>query len=58
MGETHYVLGHEWQLRFRRKQARTNESLTVLRLRGWMDEPEAMGLPRDLQDLVNMTFAV
>ena len=33
-------------------------SLTVRRLRGWMDQPEAMGLPRDIQNLVIMGFAL
>lgn len=58
MGETHFVLGHEWQQKFLRKQQETEQSLTVARLRRWIDEPEAMGLPPELQDLVIMTFAV
>jgi hypothetical protein len=58
MGETHFVLRDEWQSRFRRKQA--EEGLTTLpvrRLRAWFDEPEAMGLPRDIQNLVLLSFA-
>jgi hypothetical protein len=42
-----------------RKQAEEGmPSLTVRRLRGWMDQPEAMGLPRDMQNLVIMAFAL
>jgi hypothetical protein len=58
MGETHFVLRDEWQSRFRRKQA--EEGLTTLpvrRLRAWFDAPEAMGLPRDIQNLVLLSFA-
>ena len=59
MGETHFVLRDEWQSRFLRKQAEEGmPSLTVRRLRAWMDQPEAMGLPRDMQNLVIMGFAL
>ena len=59
MGETHFVLCDEWQSRFLRKQAEEGmPSLTVRRLRMWMDQPEAMGLPRDIQNLVIMGFAL
>ena len=58
MGETHFVLRDAWKSRFLRKQAEEGmSSLTVRRLRGWMDQPEAMGLPRDVQNLVIMGFA-
>jgi hypothetical protein len=59
MGETHFVLRDEWQSRFLRKQAEEGmPSLTVRCLRAWMDQPEAMGLPRDMQNLVIMGFAL
>jgi len=59
MGETHFVVGDEWQSRFLRKQAEEGvSSLTVRRLRAWMDQPEAMGLPRDIQNLVILSFAL
>jgi hypothetical protein len=59
MGETHFVLRDEWKSRFLRKQAEEGmPGLTVRRLRAWMDQPEAMGLPRDVQNLVIMGFAL
>jgi hypothetical protein len=59
MGETHFVLRDEWKSRFLRKQAEEGmPSLTVRRLRAWMDQPEVMGLPRDIQNLVIMGFAL
>jgi hypothetical protein len=59
MGETHFVLRDAWKSRFLRKQAEEGmPSLSVRRLRGWMDQPEAMGLPRDVQNLVIMGFAL
>lgn len=58
MGETHFVLRDEWKSRFLRKQAEEGvTSLTVRRLRAWMDQPAAMGLPKDLQNLVILGFA-
>src|SRR5690606_21489271 len=58
MGETHFVLRDEWKSRFLRKQAEEEvTSLTVRRLRAWMDQPAAMGLPKDLQNLVILGFA-
>lgn len=59
MGETHFVLRDEWKSRFLRKQAEEDmPGLTVRRLRGWMDQPETMGLPRDMQNLVIIGFAL
>ena len=59
MGETHFVLRDEWTSRFLRKQAEEGmPSLTVRRLRAWMDQPEATGLPHDIQNLLIMGFAL
>jgi hypothetical protein len=59
MGETHFVLRDAWKSHFLRKQAEEGmPGLTVRRLRAWMDQPEAMGLPRDIQNLVIMGFAL
>ena len=59
MGETHFVLRDEWKSRFLRKQAEEgNPGLTVRRLRAWMEQPEAMGLPRDMQNLVILSVAL
>jgi hypothetical protein len=59
MGETHFVLRDEWRSRFLRKKAEDGAtSLTVRRLRAWMDQPEVMGLRPDMQNLVILGFAL
>jgi hypothetical protein len=59
MGETHFVLRDEWYSGFLRKQAEEGHpGLTVRRLRAWMEQPEAMGLPRDIQNLVLLSVAL
>jgi hypothetical protein len=59
MGETHFVLRDDWQSHFLRKQAEEGAaSLTVRRLRAWINQPEAMGLSREIQNLVILSFAL
>jgi hypothetical protein len=59
MGETHFVLRDEWSSRFLRKKAGEGvTSITVRRLRARMDQPEAMGLRTDMQNLVILSFAL
>ena len=58
MGETHFVLGDRWRDGFQRLlNAEDVQQLTVGRLRQWIDDDGAMGLPQDLQNLVILTFA-
>lgn len=58
MGEDHFVLDIDfWGSHFKRKAAAENVSLTVGRLRKWMDEPTPRGLPADAQNLIILTFA-
>lgn len=52
-----FVLERHWPNHFERRIAEAEGELTVAQLRRWLDEPKAMGLPRDLQDLVLLTFA-
>jgi hypothetical protein len=59
---THMMLKREWANHFDKKyaEARQNGSgteLTVAALRRFIDEPEAWGLPRLLEDLIILTFA-
>ena len=54
---THFVLGHHWRSHFARKAAETGCALTVDRLRQWIDEPQAMGLPKEVANLVILVFA-
>jgi hypothetical protein len=57
MGSTHFALGHDWQSRLDRLHAQRDETITVGRLRRWMDEPEVMGLPAEVQNLIILTYA-
>ncbi len=54
---THFVLGQYWKNHFDRKAAETGAVITVTQLRHWIDLPKPMGLPKDAQNLVILTFA-
>src|SRR5262249_35023512 len=54
---THFVLGQHWRTHFTRKAAETGAAIDVKQLRKWIDEPKAMGLPKEVQNLVIMTYA-
>lgn len=54
---THFVLGQHWRTHFTRKAAETGAALTVEQLRKWLDEPRAMGLPKEAANLVILVFA-
>jgi hypothetical protein len=59
MGETHFVLRDDWKSHFLRKKSEAKgTSLTVRQLRAWIDQPEAMGLRKDIQNLVIFSFAL
>jgi len=54
---THFVLGHHWRNHFNKKAAEASSTISVGQLRKWIDQPRAMGLPRDAQNLVILTYA-
>ncbi len=54
---THFVLGHHWRTHFTKKAAETGLPMEVKHLRKWIDEPKPMGLPKEAQNLVILTFA-
>ncbi|MBZ5495689.1 MAG: phage resistance protein [Acidobacteriia bacterium] len=54
---THFVLGQHWRNHFLRKAAETGSEITVGHLRDWMNHPKSMGLPKEAQNLVILTFA-
>jgi hypothetical protein len=54
---THFLLGQHWKQHFTRKAAETGKTIEVRQLRRWIDEPKAMGLPPEVQNLVILTFA-
>jgi hypothetical protein len=55
---THFVLGQHWKNHFTKKAAETGAPLEVRQLRKWIDEPRAMGLPKEAQNLVIVTYAI
>lgn len=58
MHETHFLLGHHWRSHFLRKHAERGGAMTVAKVRAWIGEPQAMGLPRDVQSLIILVFAL
>lgn len=54
---THFVLGQHWKNHFTKKAARAGGTITVGQLRAWIDEPRPMGLPKEAQNLVILTYA-
>jgi hypothetical protein len=57
MGEQHFVLKNAWAQHFDRKVAEQGGTLTVRRLRAWLDEPAPRGLPPEVANLVILTYA-
>lgn len=57
MAENYFILNQDWQRHFLRKEAEHGGPMTVARLRQWIDEPNAMGLPKHLQNLIVLAFA-
>jgi hypothetical protein len=54
---THFVLGHHWRTHLGKKCAETGAAIDVKQLRTWIDEPKPMGLPKEVQNLVILTYA-
>lgn len=57
LGETHLVLNPHWRQHFVQKEAQHGGPMTVGKLRAWLDEPQPMGLPVELQNVVIAFFA-
>jgi len=64
MTEVNFVLSNYWEKHFSKKEAEYNEDIiseapmTIRKLRQWIDEPKAMGLPKNLQNLIIAIFAL
>ncbi len=56
MGETHLVVDAHWRQHFIPRES-GESATTVAKLRRWIDEPQPMGLPLELQNLVILFFA-
>lgn len=58
MGETHLLVEDHWRSRFAQSHARDGGgTMTVAQLRRWIDTPNPMGLPLELQNLIILSFA-
>ena len=57
VGATHFVLGHYWPSHFARLHGQRGGAMTVKRLREWTDDPRPMGLTREVQNLIVVTYA-
>jgi hypothetical protein len=67
MGDTHFVLGTHWRAHFHQRHAQEGGGQgaadgalppqSVRKLRGWIDEPDPMGLPVELQNLIILAYA-
>ena len=58
MGETHLLVEDHWRARFAQSHARDGGGvITVAQLRKWIDLPNPMGLPLELQNLIILSFA-
>lgn len=54
---THFILGQHWKNHFIRKSAEAGGTVSVKQLRDWIDVPKAMGLPKEVQNLLILTYA-
>ncbi len=54
---THFVIGHHWIQHFAQCRAVDTGSLTVDKLRRWIDEPAKTGLTREAKNLIILVYA-
>ncbi|HOB94381.1 MAG TPA: phage resistance protein [Aquabacterium sp.] len=57
MGAHPLVLEQHWVLHFGRQHAADGGPITVAKLRQWTERPTAMGLPREVQNLLILAWA-
>lgn len=57
MGEQRFQVEQHWRNHFNRQAAQEPGTLSVGKLRKWIDLPEPMGLPEILMDLVILAYA-
>lgn len=57
LDKTHFVLGQHWKSHFTRKSNEAGGSVSVGRLRKWIDDPKPMGLPKEAQNLIILLYA-
>lgn len=58
VSETHLMIDDHWRARLAQSHARDGGgAMTVAALRRWIDTPNPMGLPAEVQNLIILTFA-
>lgn len=57
MAETHFVLESAWMDHFNRMAGDAEGEVTVRRMREWIDRPQPMGLPREVENLLILIYA-
>jgi hypothetical protein len=57
MHEAAFVLSDQWRNQLTRGSAAAGGAVTVGKLRAAIDQPDALGLPREVQDLLFLVFA-
>lgn len=57
MHETVFLLGQHWKGLLNPKVIEVGGMATVGQIRRWIDEPEPMGLPKDVQNVVILVYA-
>lgn len=58
MAEAHLVVDDFWRVHFERKLAQNGGgTASVAKLRTWISEPKAMGLPEELENLILLAYA-
>ncbi|QEG24770.1 DUF6079 family protein [Mariniblastus fucicola] len=55
---THLVVGDEWKNHFIKKASADGGELTVEKLKAWIDEPQKKGLPKYLNNLLVIAYAL
>lgn len=57
MHETVFLLSQHWKNHFNPKVVQAGGMVTVGQLRRWLDEPDPMGLPKGVQNVVILVYA-
>jgi len=55
---THFVISHHWKNHFSKRAVEDGGPLTVGKLLRWIDQPQSMGLPLEVCNLIIMCYAV
>ncbi|QDU41271.1 hypothetical protein Mal4_56370 [Maioricimonas rarisocia] len=54
---THFAIGDYWKSHFDRRASETGGPVSIAQLRRWIDEPQPMGLPKEVENLIILVYA-